>query len=718
MASPPAGSMSLPPLPQATLGYRVLVPPNDNQSNDLSHLKDPGDANGANGANQPGNGNKNNQDGRTPSTGWNLDSSESQGRGGGGGSGGGQGGPVVVIERERCRRNATFIRLAQLERQARRHLLGPELHPEEEDNDNFEDEDEHGREEQEAMEEEDANPATNPGIIHYVVNNGVPVPETPVLSKAANRFFHTVCWVADDTVAKDKPYRLSSNVDELMHVVISGRVTLTFGVQEAQTVASIAPRVPGSYDTMKYLALNCHENDVLESTLVFQGLLNAMEFAANVQICMNDTQETKKSTIFIRLQSESQGKLDKQWLNRYYSLGLKASMLAGAGSVYFLVLIAVARLRTTLSGLSGSAVCELAKALRYPDVSPIGTKIKNSIIPAVSWCRDKYPIAGDLVFSDSYTIPGGRRGAQLDVVNISETDQFFDSLGYNAPVKPRDSTSWVSFTEPISADRVWSLSVLRALRDGAKEMGLEPQELLSQLGQIQLQGRLLQLPTLPSLPIRNWDKMINFNNTVVIDTQFDPNDKKNTILSYDSRKLEARIKATSDHRRWATSAKKPKTCKECEKMISKQLETGSKKKSSVYTLLDAQLYEGKVVKINDKLGNMVAILFADMPAELSDKALDAIRSMFPSLIQTVNCSSEAEGFYSLHFSYYNRYAKKGTGTPSNAEPSTIRRLGKNNVATKVNIPRESKESEEWYEYKEMLQDALKPLFEWISEKAC
>ena len=75
-------------------------------------------------------------------------------------------------------------------------------------------------------------------------------------------------------------------------------------------------------------------------------------------------------------------------------------------------------------------------------------------------------------------------------------------------------------------------------------------------------------------------------------------------------------------------------------------------------MLDAQLYDGKVVKINDKLGDMVAILFADMPAELSMEAFDAIRSIFPNMIQSVACSSETGGFYSLHFSYYNRYAKK------------------------------------------------------------
>ncbi|RXW13148.1 hypothetical protein EST38_g12702 [Candolleomyces aberdarensis] len=644
-----------------------------------------------------------------------------KGRNGGGGRGGGLPGGGVVIGRDKCRRNATFVHLSQLEHNTRRQLLGPEHYQEEEDI-NFEDEDEHSREEQESMEDTHLwqGPANNSGPIHYVINDGVAVPETAVLSLAAGRFFQAICLVAEDTIATDAVNRMSSNVQELMGLVISGKVTLTFGAQKEQTVSSSVPNVPnvpGSYATLKYLALNCHENDVTESTVVFQGLLNAMEFAANVQICMKDSKGKKKRfTIFTQLEADSDGTLDKWWLNRYYSLGLKASMLAGAGSVYFLALIAVARLRTTLSGLSGSTVCELAKALRCPDDSDIGTKVKNSIIPAVSLCRDQYPITGDLVFSDDYTMPGGEKGAQLNIVNISETDKFFDSLGYNAPVKPRDSTSWALFTQPISEKQIWSLSIVRAVHEAANQRGLEPRELLRLLGQIHLQSELQQLPTFPLPPTRNWDNTTDLDNMIIIDTQFDPTNKKNTALSYDAKSKESRIEATNKHRKWAKRAKVPKTQKECANMISQQLETGAKIRSDIYTILDTLLYDGKVVKINDKLGNMVAILFADMPAELSKGALDAIRSTFPNMIQVLDSSKEAGGFYSLHFSYYNRYAKKGTGTPSNADPSTIRRLGKNNVGTKVNIPRESKESEEWYEYKATLQEALHPLFEWISEK--
>ncbi|TEB26701.1 hypothetical protein FA13DRAFT_1635653 [Coprinellus micaceus] len=105
-----------------------------------------------------------------------------------------------------------------------------------------------------------------------------------------------------------------------------------------------------------------------------------------------------------------------------------------------------------------------------------------------------------------------------------------------------------------------------------------------------------------------------------------------------------------------------------------------------------------------------------MPSHLSENALEVLCSVFPNLIQSIRSVDQKDGFYSLHFSYYNRYCKKGTGTSANSEPSTIRRMGKNNVSTKVNIPRESKEAELLYEYKHRLEEALHPMLQWISEK--
>ena len=123
------------------------------------------------------------------------------------------------------------------------------------------------------------------------------------------------------------------------------------------------------------------------------------------------------------------------------------------------------------------------------------------------------------------------------------------------------------FTVPISPDRVWSLSVVQAIRDTARNMGLEPQELLNQLKDSQLQNELKHLPMLPALPTWNWAKTSSTDNMFVINTQFDPDLKANTRLKYKSTDLKDRIEATQKHRMWAGKAKTPKNAEDCAKMV-------------------------------------------------------------------------------------------------------------------------------------------------------
>lgn len=58
---------------------------------------------------------------------------------------------------------------------------------------------------------------------------------------------------------------------------------------------------------------------------------------------------------------------------------------------------------------------------------------------------------------------------------------------------------------------------------------------------------------------------------------------------------------------------------------------------------------------------------------------------------------------------------QGTDAPTDAHPSSIRRKDKAPVHTRVNLPRESRESEEWAEVAAELVEALDPIFTWLNE---
>ncbi|KAJ3549360.1 hypothetical protein NMY22_g923 [Coprinellus aureogranulatus] len=439
---------------------------------------------------------------------------------------------------------------------------------------------------------------------------------------------------------------MSSSSENVMRYVTAGSFTLVFGSEVGQTPSSWAP---GSDDLLQHLATDCHDSEVDESAVILQGIIYAMQFAANTQLRMAEEKE-KQFTIFNRLVENSKGRLDKWWLNRYYSLGLKASLLAGAGSFYFLVLIAAGRVRTTLSMMSGASACELAKVLRCPDV----------IIPAIAELRATYPMSGDLVFRDSYIGPYGQAAARVELTELASSDAFYDAFDYKRVPEP----------PPASA---------------------------------------------PPKPIPNWDQTAPLPNMIIIETKYDPDLAKHRKLPY-KRNRESIKKVTEQHKEWAKKAKIPTSAESTVNMVRDQLEKGHKGNANVYVNFRTKLFQDHIVRITDKDGNLVATILADMPVDTARKAFAEIDRIFPNVIKAWNSSGHGGTFYSLHLTYYNRYSKKGTGAPVNAEPSTIRRLGKQNVSTKVNIPRESKESEEYFVEKDELQKALDPMFRWISKR--
>lgn len=123
-----------------------------------------------------------------------------------------------------------------------------------------------------------------------------------------------------------------------------------------------------------------------------------------------------------------------------------------------------------------------------------------------------------------------------------------------------------------------------------------------------------------------------------------------------------------------------------------------------------------------------------LPQGIRGTLLDQLRIICPILHNVDSASEGADHFFSsIHFSYYNRYSNRvrmcslslfiiahfsqGDGTPSDAEPTTLLKNNKRKrTNTCQNIPRRSNELKDNIESYCMLQDAFKPLFEWLEEQ--
>lgn len=148
-------------------------------------------------------------------------------------------------------------------------------------------------------------------------------------------------------------------------------------------------------------------------------------------------------------------------LERYKTDGIFACRLAGAGtlnrscedfleidkvlaSIYFLVLMATARVRPLLRRLSGPSCGGLARLFRWPSGksyvrklclkflifkkdSSYGSLIKQELIPAISYLRSTYPLRVNLFFPSIF-LEVFSVDKELDCTNLLSTDLFFDSI--------------------------------------------------------------------------------------------------------------------------------------------------------------------------------------------------------------------------------------------------------------------------------------------------
>jgi hypothetical protein len=196
-----------------------------------------------------------------------------------------------------------------------------------------------------AMEDIDQEGGREPVHTHYVINGGVAVAESSRFSSATRAFFETVCDTAEDSMSRDRFSRKTSNVHELMDITILGQATIA-----ARWELCLINLKPGTYQAMVDTALLCQENDALESAVLFAGLFCAMEFAAHVQwyvkcllvyhrtftLALRELRQSgqSKTDIFqklVLLLPQSSKVFTKNTFMRYYNMGAKCTLLAGAG---------------------------------------------------------------------------------------------------------------------------------------------------------------------------------------------------------------------------------------------------------------------------------------------------------------------------------------------------------------------------------------------------
>ncbi|KAF8952215.1 hypothetical protein BDZ97DRAFT_1931131 [Flammula alnicola] len=144
------------------------------------------------------------------------------------------------------------------------------------------------------------------------------------------------------------------------------------------------------------------------------------------------------------LLSKMTDKKNIRTLQRWMKDGAAYCILAGAGSIYLLAIIACADVKSLLGKISADQVIRLATLIRCPTQdTPAGRLIVSDIIPAIAKLQSLFDINFTTMFSYDM-LKEYRQPMTVQSADLASSDRFFDSIAFDCFVKPRDEVLWAS----------------------------------------------------------------------------------------------------------------------------------------------------------------------------------------------------------------------------------------------------------------------------------
>ncbi|KAF8168941.1 hypothetical protein BJ912DRAFT_924480, partial [Pholiota molesta] len=202
---------------------------------------------------------------------------------------------------------------------------------------------------------------------------------------------------------------------------------------------------------------------------------------------------------------------------------------------------------------------------------------------------------------------------------------------------------------------------------------------------------------------------------ICINTAFDPKDDKNIKVDYRTGKARDRYFATQKQRKPAQAAEAAISIEDLQAKL-KQLLASGYRESKKYIHIPANIINKRLC-INDVNDQPMIIVIPDMPTELKEKAMRYLTAAYPeNLVETDTWSAKHQHtFESVHFSWYNRYSKRGDKVPIDIEPAAHQRAGSSKqVKTAQCVPRTSKELQTHSTQYKLLEESFEDIFEWLA----
>ncbi|KAF9037979.1 hypothetical protein BJ165DRAFT_1531881 [Panaeolus papilionaceus] len=516
------------------------------------------------------------------------------------------------------------------------------------------------------------------------VQTSSPILESQVLLCLPLQFFQGIATLCRDILRK--PAHEASIVLDTINLIFHG---LSGSGDHSNTQRVMSVNSPAN------LVRRCYMAKQGSNLCVFNYMISTMCLSIYVQRRQQMTQDSEEAILKQAAIQTPTGVLSSRTMRRYFGDGQRCIIMAGAGTMLLLALIACHEQSSGISffKLTHDALMRISHLIRAPIEDEKGMQVIDYIIPAIALLRKQHRLKFGTYFEEGMLIPSGVRG-ELDISSdLSDSDRFFNSFLPNTMIPPRCHRVWAPCLIPVDNGDAFPIHLLQlSIFQSLPSTTNQPYTLIT--------ANPDRFPS-PMSPL-----------TALEDEEF-PMDWENS--QYPPVELVV-INTPLDLSHPYNRAHLASSIEDAEEQLNSFLSAGYRHSPSDYVQITPEILTGRRLRINGKDGSFLAALLPDLPEDLRKNLLNAIKTtFFDQEVRHTSSCEKIENFSSLHFVWYNRYSLQGDNAEPGEHPVEYERRQQKNkkCGTPQTMPRISTETQHNLEEYTTLCDVLDPVFEWL-----
>ncbi|KAF8956392.1 hypothetical protein BDZ97DRAFT_1925585 [Flammula alnicola] len=408
-----------------------------------------------------------------------------------------------------------------------------------------------------------------------------------------------------------------------------------------------------SVDSLENIASRCFmaEENVAVTDFVF--MVNAIQLRCKVISTCKSTRK-KKTAILDAIQSER----STRTLARYVSDAAKFCLLAGGASFFILAIAAAANLRSNIRNLTHDIILRINYLLRCPNPDhTLGKLVIQDIIPVIALSRTQFRVAFSTMFTQELLISRGVL-PEIEAGDLQRSDEFFNSITYNAFIKRRCIRTWASCYSPLEGlvPVIPYYLINHSVLSSTPTSTQDPPN-INHTSVDDIPSPLSSLDDDEDLNFNSQSKDASNTNLYTIKTNYNPSLDRNMKTEYkDKTDKTASYTFTQKERKFASLADNCDSLLDITTKLRKQLHLGKKTRGRYLNITHDNL-NGKRLRVNDINDNIILLVCPDLPQHLRDRLLASLKAACPNYMKWTDSEALKEfyRFLALHFAWWNRY---------------------------------------------------------------